>query len=319
MNSMTLAFNAVFPLLAFMVLGYFLGYIKLLDSKTASVMNILVFRVFLPLSIFQSIYDADIGSAFDLKLTVFIAITSILFFILLSLTIGRMEKDKTIAPVMVQGIHKANYNLLVLSIVSSFFGKDIGMAAVLVIIITPIVNTCSTIAFENARGNGIGKGKGIRGWLVMLKKIVLNPMVSSCLLGLLANVSGIRIPALLMNSVVSKLGAMATPIAMLALGAGFDFKAMKKWLGRLAIVSTGKLIVLPLITVTVAALLGIRGPNMIAVLLFSGAPAAVNSYSTAVSMGGNGELAGEIVAVTSILSVFTLFVFLTVMGNIGLI
>ena len=66
-------------------------------------------------------------------------------------------------------------------------------------------------------------------------------------------------------------------------------------------------------------LLGVRGANLIAVLLFSGAPAAVNSYSTAVSMGGNEELAGEIVAVTSLLSVFTLFGFLSILGTMGYI
>ena len=317
MNSMGLAFNAVFPLLAFMVLGYFLGRIRLLDEKTASGMNKLGFKVFLPLSIFQSVYNADIRSAFDVKLAVFVGLTCIASFLLISFLVNRAEKDKTIAPVMIQGMHKANYNLLTLPIIASFFGNDIGMSAVLMIIITPIVNTCSTIAFESARG--ISGKKSAKDILQMVKKILLNPMVSSSLLGLLVNASGLKIPAILMSSVVSKLGAMATPAAMLALGSGFDFKAVKKWAGRLGIVSACKLVILPGILVTAAVFLGIRRADLIAVLIYAGAPSAVNSYSTAVSMGGNEELAGEIVAVTSILSVFTLFLFLTAMGNMGLL
>ena len=313
MNSIILAFNAVFPLLAFMAIGYFLAYIKLFKKSTADGLNALVFKVFLPLSIIQSIYNADLKNSFDMKLAVFVAISCILAYIIISLIINAREKDKTIAPVMIQGIHKANYNLLAIPIIQSFFGSEIGMAAVLVVVITPIVNICSTLAFESARGGSIGKG----GIWKLVKKILLNPMVSSALIGLLLNISGIKIPTLIMNSVVSKLAAMSTPAAMLALGCGFNFKQMKKWIRHLSIVSSGKLLILPLINVTAAVLLGIRGANLIAVLLFSGAPAAVNSYSTAVSMGGNEELAGEIVAVTSLLSVFTLFGFLSILGTMG--
>ncbi|MBO4887476.1 MAG: AEC family transporter [Firmicutes bacterium] len=324
MNWIVLAFNAVFPLLAFMAIGYFLAYIKLFKKSTADGMNALVFKVFLPLSIIQSIYNADVKNSFDVRLAVFVAVSCILAYIVISLIINAREKDKTIAPVMIQGIHKANYNLLAIPIIQSFFGSEIGMAAVLVVVITPIVNICSTLAFESARASSADGGENtgrpqmdMRSIWKLVKKILLNPMVSSALIGLLLNLSGIKIPTLIMNSVVSKLAAMSTPAAMLALGCGFNFKQMKNWVRHLAIVSTGKLLILPLINVTAAVLLGIRGANLIAVLLFSGAPAAVNSYSTAVSMGGNEELAGEIVAVTSLLSVFTLFGFLSILGTMG--
>ncbi len=307
-----LSFNAVFPLLAFMLTGLFLRRAGLLDEKTAAGANKLVFRVFLPLNIFQSIYNTDIHSAFNGKVALFVAVSCIISFLVISLTVNHFEKDRTIAPVMIQGIHKANYNLLAVPIVSSFFGSEIGMTAVLIIVITPIVNTCSTIAFETARGGNVSFSR-------MIRKILVNPLVCTSLIGLLVNLSGIRLPELIMNSVVAKLAAMATPLAMLALGSGFDVKAMKKWAGRLFAVCAGKLVVLPLVMVFTAAVLGIRGADLLAVLLYSGSPAAVNSYSTAVSMGGNEELAGEIVALTSFLSVFTLFIFMTVIGGIGLL
>ena len=312
MRSMILAFNAVFPLLAFMMTGYFLRRLGLLDKATASGMNKLVFKVFLPLNIFQSIYNADIRGDFDLKLALFVAISCVISFTIITAFVKRIETVPNVIPVMIQGIHKANYNLLAIPVVSSFFGSEIGMAAVLVMIITPIVNTCSTITFERARG-------GSSSPLKMLKKILTNPLVLSSLVGLAVNVSGIKLPVLVMNSWLSKLAAMATPAAMQALGSDFDFTRMREWARRLAIVCTGKLIVLPLIIVSLAVLLGVRGANLVAVLMYSGAPTAVNSYSTAVSMGGNEELAGAIVPVASLLSVFTLFVFLSVLGSMGLI
>ena len=48
MNSIVLAFHAVFPLLAFMVIGYLLGVIGLFKKSTADGINALVFKVFLP-------------------------------------------------------------------------------------------------------------------------------------------------------------------------------------------------------------------------------------------------------------------------------
>ena len=312
MNAITLSFNAVFPLLAYMVLGFALRRVGLLSEQTAAGLNKLVFKVFLPLSIFQNICAADIRSKFDVKLAVYVAVTCILSYIIISLAVNARVKEKTVAPVIIQGMHKSNYNLLAIPIVTSFFGSEIGMTAVLMVVITPLVNICSTLAFESARG-------GKAGFLPLLKKLILNPLILSSLLGLIVNLLGIKIPALILNNVIGKLGAMATPVAMLALGSGFDFRSMKKWKMQLLAVSVVKLIVLPLIIVAGAIPLGIRGANLIAVLVYSGSHAAVNSYSTAVSMGGNEELAGEIVALTSLLCVFTLFVFLTILSTLGFI
>ena len=312
MIPMKLAFNAVFPLLAFMLVGAGLRRAGMLDEKTSSGINKLVFKVFLPLSIFQSIYNTDIGSAFDPKVALYVAVSCVLTFLAISAAVGKRESDPTVRPVVVQGMHKSNYNLLAIPIVSSFCGAEIGMTAVLIIVITPIVNICSTIAFESARGGSASLPK-------MIKKIALNPLVLSCVIGLAVNLSGIRLPQVIMSGVVSKLSAMATPAAMLILGADLTADSVKRWARQLAAVCAVKLLIMPLVLVTGAAVLGIRGADLIALLIYSGSPAAVNSYSTAVSMGGNGELAGEIVAVTSLLSVFTLFVFLTVMGGMGLI
>jgi predicted permease len=310
MNSIVLSFNAVFPLLGFMLTGYALRRLGLLDENTASGLSKLVFKVFLPLNIVQSIYNADIRTAFDVKLALFVAVSCICSFLIISASVKARIKEPTIAPVMIQGMHKANYNLLAIPIVSSFFGSELGMTAVLVAVVTPIVNTCSTIAFESARGGSIGLSK-------MLKKIVTNPLVLSSIIGLALNLSGLKVPAVVMNSVVGKLAAMATPCAMLGLGAGFNFAEMKNWVRHLSAVVLVKLIILPSVIVPLAVLLGIRGANLIAVLIYSGSPSAVNSYSTAVSMGGNEKLAGEIVAVTSLLSVLTLFIFLSTLGTLG--
>ncbi|MCF0150134.1 MAG: AEC family transporter [Firmicutes bacterium] len=196
------------------------------------------------------------------------------------------------------------------SIVSTFVSGDIGMTAVLTAIITPLVNTCSTVIFEKY------SDKSSSGWQKLIK-ILKNPLVLSSILGVAANLLRLPIPTVIISGVVKKLAAMATPAALLSLGATFDFSRLSLYKKQLAIISVGKLLVQPAVIVALAVLLGIRGADLIAIVIFSGSPTAVNSYSTAVSMGGNSELAGQTVIFTSCLSILTLFALLCGIGLMG--
>jgi predicted permease len=53
--------------------------------------------------------------------------------------------------------------------------------------------------------------------------------------------------------------------------------------------------------VVAAVLFGFRNEVLVPLLLMSGAPTAVSSYTMAQQMGGDGELAGEIVVFTTVL------------------
>ena len=311
MESIFLSFKSVFPLLAFFVAGVIIKRLGIITDEGSASINRLVFKVFLPINIILNIYDSEISEIFDLRLALFTAATGIITFIIISAIVNKKEKDKTIAPVMIQGIHKANYGLLVVPIATSFYGSNIGMAAALLIIVSPIMNTCSTIAFERARGGSSASLPHL------LKKIITNPMVLSSIIGILLNASGITIPDFIADDIIGKLSSMATPLAMIAIGADFNLKSLPKWKSRLLIVCVGRLLIIPLLLVPIAVALGIRNANLIAALVHCGGPTAVNSYSTAVALGGNKELAGEIVAITSLLSIFTLFIFLSVLGSLG--
>ncbi|MBQ5437436.1 MAG: AEC family transporter [Firmicutes bacterium] len=311
MTAVIQSFYAIFPILAYMGLGFFLkkkGYMK---GNSASEMNRLVFNIFLPLSIFQNIYTTDLRSNFDVKIAAFVTVTSIAAFIILGAIVPRYEHNETVIPVVIQAIHKANYNLLAIPIVSSFITGDLGMTAVLMAVITPIVNTCSSLVFEKYTGKSTSRKQ-------KLMKILKNPLVLSSLLGMAFNLLSIPLPKFIMSGVVKSLSSMATPIALLALGSTFDFSSLGKFKRQLAAISLGKLIVMPAVIVTLAIICGIRGADLLAIVVFSGSPAAVNTYSTAVSMGGNEELAGQAVVLTSSLSVITLFMILSAIGLMGM-
>ncbi len=311
MNAIIRAFNAIFPILAYMALGYFLKKRGFLKGSSASEINKLVFRVFLPINIALGIYNTDIRSRFDLKVALFVLATGIASYIILCAAVPRFESDSTVIPVVIQAIHKSNYNLLAVPIVSCFISGDLGMTAVLMAVITPMVNTCSSLVFEKYTGKSSSAGKKIL-------RILKNPLVISSLLGMGLNLLRVPLPGLLTGGILKTLSSMATPLALISLGSGFDFSSLGKFKRQLAAISVGKLLIMPAVIVPLAALCGIRGADLLAIVVFSGSPAAVNTYSTAVSMGGNEELAGQAVVLTSSLSVFTLFVILSAIGLMGL-
>lgn len=295
-----------------MLTGWILGRSGILNQKAAESVNNMVFRVFLPLSIIENIASTDLGGQFELKCALYVGLSCVATYVTLEALEKRMDDPPSVAPVMVQGIHKANYSLLVIPIVSAFFPDDLGMSVVLIAIITPIVNICSTLAFVSRSGRRLTPGE-------TAVKIVLNPMVLSSIIGIALNLTGFSLPGLLADKVIAKMASMATPLAMISLGASFELKAAKEYSRELLRAVSGKLVFMPLVLVSIAALIGIRGADLIAVLVYSGAPTAVNSYSTAVSMGGDGVLAGQIVALSSALSIATLFCWLCALGALGLI
>lgn len=121
----------------------------------------------------------------------------------------------------------------------------------------------------------------------------LRGSVSLRSLGLALNLSGLRLPAFLMTP-IGQLGASASPVALLLLGAQFEFRDVRLHRRNLAICAALRLLVYP-----AAALI-----SMFAT------PTAVSSFSMAAQMGGDADLAASAVTVTTVLSAGTLFLWI---------
>ena len=83
MENFLLSFSAVMPLILNLAIGFFLMKINLIDKHTSDKMNTLVFKVFMPLSLFSNIYHTDISNVFNMKLTVFMWAALVISFLFL--------------------------------------------------------------------------------------------------------------------------------------------------------------------------------------------------------------------------------------------
>lgn len=81
----------------------------------------------------------------------------------------------------------------------------------------------------------------------------------------------------------------------------------------------GKLFLVPAVGYMIAAYMGYRNVELLSLGAMFMSPVASSSYNMAEAMGGNGELAGAVVVSTSVVSVVSIFLWIFLMSNIGMI
>lgn len=313
MENLILAFNVVLPLFLEMALGYLTRRIGLVDAETLKKMNNYVFRVFLPILLFHNVISTDLSTAFNGPLILTAVCFVLCEFALCMLVVPLIEKKKPRRGVLIQGIMRSNFVIFGLPVLVSLCGENsnTGAVALVIAVVVPMFNAFSVIALEINRG---GKPNFVK----ILKSVATNPLILASLLGIVLLALGVKMPSTI-EKTLSDLSKMATPLALVILGAEFDFKSVKPCLKPLIFGVSGRLIVMPLIFLTIAVLLGFRGEELIALMVMLGAPPAVSSFTMAQQMDGDAELAGNMVVFGSLFAVLTMFIWIFVLKSMALI
>ena len=308
MDVILISAKAILPLFAFMMLGFWIKKRDFLSDEATKQINILVFRFFLPVMCAETIYKANLREDVELLPILMVAFGIIGIFLISWLIVPRFIKDKTQIPVLIQGIYKSNYAILGIPIAISIYGEEnIGIVSVIAVILVPLNNALSAFIFERYTGKATSGSK-------LFLNIVKNPLVLGSLAGLVLNLSGIVIPDWILSGIFSKLGALTTPLSMIALGASFVFSQLKTYRRPLFWACLAKLVFVPALIIPLSIVLGARGAGLVGITIYAASPNAVNSYSTAVAMGGDADLANEIVVMTSLLSMVTMFLWFVLIG-----
>ena len=313
MENFLLAFNVVFPIFLIMMLGVILKRKSIVDEKSLNVMNSLIFRLFMPTLLFFNIYNmGDLSTlSFDnLKLLAYAFISILIVLFLTWLIYMPNVKDRKKLSVLIQGVYRGNFVLFGLAIADSLYGKEsLGTVSLLTAIVIPTFNVIAVILLEYYSGREISK-------LKLLKQVFKNPLIIATLTAIVFLVLKISIPKPVYKA-IGDISRIATPLAFLVLGAGLKFGNILKNLKYLISVNILRLIGNPLVTVGLGKLLGFQGIELVALLSMSACPTAVASYTMAKEMNADGDLAGEIVATTSMLSIFTIFCWVLTLKNLG--
>jgi len=306
--------NVVFPIFAVLLLGFVLRRKNFVTWEFVAQGNKLVFHIALPVSLFSSIYSAELDGLWDGKFVLFAVLVTLGSF---GVAWGLAElfvKDKALIGTIVQGCFRGNFAILGLPLVHNIIGEqNSAKAALIVAFIIPIYNILAIVVLTTrSKQSGALNMKGI------VLTILKNPLIIAIILGLTVNLLKIHLPSAL-SQIVSYVAALSSPLALLCLGGSiqgsFRDHKFKYALGA----SIFKVFLLPLLVVSLAYLLGFTSYDLVILLVMSSVPVAVSSFPMALQMGGDSYVAAANVMLTTLLSVFTITAFLSVFKAAGII
>lgn len=302
--------NAVLPMCLVMALGYGTRRLGWIRREEISAINKIAFRIFLPCLLYYNVYCSDLSGSFDPLLMAY-AVGGVLLTFGLSIGYTLLtEKLPERRGVMIQGMFRSNYVIMGIPVATELLGADqLGTVSILIAVVVPLFNMLSVVVLEVFRGQ---KPKPLH----ILGQIAKNPLVIGSVLGILTLAAGIRLPHILEQTIRS-ISAIASPLQLFLLGAFFQFSGLKTYRRELVTVSAAKLIVAPGLFLGLGALLGFRGVAFVSLIGVFASPTAVNSFTMAQQMGGDAELAGDIVVTTSAVSIPTMFLWIFLFKSLG--
>ena len=286
----------------------------MLNENFVTVANKFNFQVTLPFLVFKDISSANVRENFDLKFVLFCAgATTLCFFVIWGLT-KLFVKDTTIHGAFVQASFRSSAAVMGIAFIQNIYGNS-GMAPMMIIGSVPLYNIFSVIVLTMEANEQIQGSDRIKKAAL---GIVKNPIIIGILLGLLVSVSGITFPTLV-NKTIQSVASMASPLALIAIGAGFEGK---KALGKIKPtiwVAFIKLVLQTVVFLPLACMLGFRTEKLIAILIMLAAPTTPSCYIMAKNMKNDGVLTASSVVVTTLCSSITLTFWIYLIKSMGFI
>lgn len=288
------------PIFMVVLLGLLLKQLGVIHLQFVQPASDLVFKVGLPAILFLSIYRADLDN-FSMGLPLLVAIPITLLLFALSLPIGRLFiADKGDCGVFVQGAFRGNLAVIGLAFCSNAYGEPgLAAAAVPVAVLTILYNLLAVVAL-----NPIEPDNHQSPLRRMAMNTLKNPLLIGIALGFMMKFSGLPLPKLLEDT-GNYFARMTLPLALLCIGASMNMKALKHSGMSTLTSSLLKLIVAPLLMISMAIWLGVRGMELGILFFLVASPTAVASFIQVKAMGGNGEFAANIVVMSTLLGIVT--------------
>ena len=313
LESFQVAFNAVMPLLLLLGVGWAAVRSGVTDRTFMNRLNTLNFKLFFPFLMFKNVYGAEPENLPTTALMITGAVSLLVLVALLMIVVPRIVKENPRRGTIIQAIFRSNFIIYGIPLTTFVFGDGkASVCGIMVMIMVSMFNILSVVVLEYYRDGGkVRPGP-------LLLGIVKNPLLQGCVAGLLCYLLGIKLPVFLKEPVFA-LGSMASTLALVVLGANLQFAELKKNGRTITTVLLVRLLLLPLVMVPLAWLIGLRGVELFLILMIYGTPVATASYPMAQNMGGDGQLAGQLVFVSTVASLGTIFLFIFTMSQLGLL
>lgn len=316
MNDLIFSLNATLPIFIMMMLGYFLRRTGIVTQAFADAANSFVFKICLPLVLFDDLYQMDIAAAWDGGFVAFCAVVT-LGSIALCWLVSRAFGKQPWRGEFIQASYRSGAAFLGIAFLLSIYGEA-GAAPLMVIGAVPIYNVSAVVILELMRPGKVDRGVSPELIRSTIRGIVTNPIILGILAGVAWSLLRIPMPQVL-GTAVADVGGIATPLGLIALGASFSFRRAFA-VGTPSIVASAiKLVGLELVFLPMALAAGYTGQKLVAVMMMLGLPSTVSGYVMARNMGYEGAVNSSVVMLTTLLSSVTITFWLWLLKSQGLV
>ncbi|MBQ2802913.1 MAG: AEC family transporter [Lachnospiraceae bacterium] len=315
MEQLLFSLNATIPVFLVMVIGYILKNLHIVDDPFVKTLNSFNYKITLPVLLFQDIAESDFYSVWDTKYVLYCFLVTLISILVIWTITGLCYKNKAQMGEFIQASFRSSAAVLGIAFIQNIYGNS-GMAPLMIIGTVPLYNIAAVLvlSFTSPASQGLNK-QSIK---ASIKGIVTNPIIIGILLGMVVSGFQISFPVIVTKT-MNHISVLATPLALLGLGAGFEGRKALKQLAPTAVASFIKLIVLPAIFLPLAIAMGFTTEKLVAILIMLGSPTTVSCYIMSKNMGHDGTLTSSVVVTTTFLSSITLTIYLFLLRSLGLI
>lgn len=331
------AINAVFPVVLMTLLGYVLQRIGFLSREFIRVGSKFSFKVLMPCMLFVNVYNIESFAVIRWDVVIYCVVILLIIFVLGFITAVLTTDIPERRGVILQGTFRSNMAIMGLSLASVLGGpKAMATSAIVSAFTLPVMNVFAVVALTVFLRQGDAHKVSIVG---ILKNIIQNPIIDGILVGMVflalralqVRLFGRVVFALndqlkFVYTTLNNIKAIASPFALMILGAQFDFSASRGMLREIIVGTLWRILLAPALAIGTAVLLtrytsilnfGVNEyPALIALF---GTPAAVSSAIMAGQMKNDEQLGTQLVVWTSLCSVPTIFLLVCIMMAGGLL
>ena len=289
------------PDFTLIVLGYAICRHTALDRSVWDGAERLVYYLLFPVLLFQAIVRSPIDAASLLQVGG-VGLTMAGVGIALAFALGRLPGvDPLLHASGAQTAFRFN-SYVALALAERLAGaQGVAWQALLAALCVPVCNIAAVWPLARQGGQGY------------LRELVRNPLIVSTLAGLLANLAGLQLPDLLATT-LSRIGAAALPLGLMAVGAGLRFGALRQGPGLAVGLMSIRHLALPAVAIPLVIGLQLPPAQQAVLVAFSAMPTASSAYVLAARMGGNGAYVAGLVTVSTLLAMVGLPVALALLA-----
>ncbi|WP_299663219.1 AEC family transporter [uncultured Psychromonas sp.] len=283
------------PIIALIILGFFLKRTKFLPEDTWPGIEKLTYFVLFPALLIRTLGQQSItGMPWASMLLVIFGTLTVSAILLILLRPKLTEDNANFTSVFQGGIRFNTY--IAFAVAQSLYGATgVAMSSVAAGFMIVLINLWCISIFV------IWGKTSITGTLQFIKSIMFNPLIIGCTIGWFLSLSGIGVPSIA-GDILEIVGRAALPFGLLAVGAALKLESIHGHFKAIVCSSLIQFGLKPLIAVALITYTGLNGVAAAVLLIAFITPTAPSSYILARQLGGDIESMASIITMQTLLA-----------------